>query len=325
MPRVYIIILNYKKWKDVIECLETLFRSQYEHYTVIVIDNDSQNDSLEHLLYWAEHDTDFNDRITDFSKEKIQKPIGYQYFNNEIIPADIKPVDLPQLVFVQNKKNKGFAGGMNGVLEYLEQEDAFIWLLNPDMTVEENTLPQLVAFAARQPRRSIIGSVIKYYSDPNKVHLYAGGKINFNSGTIGLITKKSAVPQMDYVSGGSLFTHASTFIELGLLPEEYFLYWEETDHCYRAKQQGYALCLCETAVCYDKVSSSIGKSFLADYYYTRNGLLFLSKYKKGKVWIAVFFSSLRFLKRIFTGQLARAKGVYEGMLSFLKNDKYAIK
>ena len=85
---------------------------------------------------------------------------------------------------------------------------------------------------------------------------------------------------MDYISGGSLFTHINSFNDLGLLPEEYFLYWEETDWCYRAKKKGYELRLCEKAVCYDKVSSSIGKSFLADYYYTRNGLFFLSKFKK---------------------------------------------
>ena len=110
-----------------------------------------------------------------------------------------------------------------------------------------------------------------------------------------------------------------------MLPEEYFLYWEETDWCYRAKNKGYSLLLCETAICYDKVSSSIGKSFLADYYYTRNGLIFLSKYKKEKVATAVFFTIFRFLKRLVMGQPARAKGVYNGMLSFLNKDKHEYK
>jgi GT2 family glycosyltransferase len=322
MSRVYVIILNYKKWEDVAECLETLFRSHYDNFTAIVIDNDSQNNSLEYLLHWAEHHTDFPKRLSHFSRDILMKPIGYKYFSSEAFTDDIKPADLPRLVFIQNKKNKGFAGGMNPVLQRLLKEDAYVWLLNPDMVVEETTLPVLAAFAVNNHPESIIGSVIKYYSDPGKIYLYAGGRINFNSGTIKMLKSKSELSQMDYVSGGSLFTHANNFNNLGLLPEDYFLYWEETDWCYRAKMTGYKLSLCETAVCYDKVSASIGKSFLADYYYTRNGLIFLSKYKKNKVRVALFFTLLRFLKKIASGQPARAKGVYEGMLSFLNNNKH---
>ncbi len=322
MPRVYIIILNYKKWMDVAECLETVFRSSYDNFKVIVIDNDSQNNSLEHLMQWAEHNTEFTNRLTAFSKNIIQKPIAYKYFGCDEFPGQTIISDMPRLVFIQHATNKGFAGGLNPVLKDLSNEDAYLWLLNPDMIVEETSLQELVSFAGNNPVRSVTGSVIKYYSDPSKIHLYAGGMINFNSGTIEMIRQKKDIPRMDYVSGGSLFTHASNYNELGLLPEEYFLYWEETDWCFRAKNNGYELRLCETAICYDKISASIGKSFLADYYYTRNGLLFLSKYKKEKVKTALFFTAFRFLKRIVSGQPVRAKGVYKGMLSFLNRQRH---
>jgi GT2 family glycosyltransferase len=321
MPRVYVIILNYKKWEDVAECLETLFRSHYDNFTVIVIDNDSRNHSLDHLLHWAENNTCFSNRLSHFSRNLLTKPICYKYFNSDAFTDKIIPADLPQLVFIQNEKNKGFAGGVNPVLKCLLQEEAYVWLLNPDMVVEETTLPGLAAFAGNHPAESIIGSVIKYYSNPASIHLYAGGRINFNSGTITMMKSKSGIAQIDYVSGGSLFTHARNFYSLGLLPEDYFLYWEETEWCYRAKMNGYGLLLCETAVCYDKVSATIGKGFLADYYYTRNGLIFLSKYRKKKVRVALFFALLRFLKKMVSGQPSRAKGVYKGMLSFLKSER----
>ncbi|MEP6747750.1 MAG: glycosyltransferase family 2 protein [Bacteroidota bacterium] len=322
MPRVYVIILNYKNWEDASECLETLFRSHYDNFTAIVIDNDSQNNSLEYLLHWAENNTDFINRLSHFSTHILVKPIRYKYFTSDEFTNEVQPADLPRLVFIQNKKNNGFAGGLNPVLKRLLKEDAYVWLLNPDMVVEETTLAHLAAFAVTNHPESIIGSVIKHYTDPNKVHLYAGGKINFNSGTIKMMRNKNELSQMEYVSGGSLFTHANNFINLGLFPEDYFLYWEETDWCYSAKMSGYKLSLCEAAVCYDKVSATIGKSFLADYYYTRNGLIFLSKYKKNKVRVALFFTVFRFLKKIATGQPARAKGVYKGMLSFLNSKKY---
>ena len=53
MPHVYIVILNYKRWQDVIECLDSVFRSRYQNFTAIVIDNDSQNDSLQYIKTWA--------------------------------------------------------------------------------------------------------------------------------------------------------------------------------------------------------------------------------------------------------------------------------
>ncbi len=317
MPRVYVIILNYKNWQDVAECLESLLRSQYENYSVIVIDNDSQNNSLQHLLNWTENNSSFSTRLSSFSKENLTKPICYKYYTGDSFTEEIKPSGFEKLIFIQNNENKGFAAGINPVIERLLKEDAYIWLLNPDMVVEETTLADLSALAVTSPAKSIFGTVIKYYSNPTKVHQYAGGKINFNSGTIQMMKNKSQLSEMDYISGGSLFTHASNYKTLGLLPEHYFLYWEETDWCYRAKMNGYNLQLCETAVCYDKVSASIGKSFLADYYYTRNGLLFLSKYKKSKVRVALFLGVFRLLKKIATGQPARAKGVYKGMLSFI--------
>lgn len=318
MRRVYIIILNYKKWKDVTECLETLFRSHYNNFSVIVIDNHSENDSLDHLAHWAENSTIFSNRLSYFSKDTIRKPVCYQRFDAGAFANGVSPQELPRLVLLQNTRNRGFAGGINPVLQFLACEDAYIWLLNPDMVVEESTLSHLAAFARENPTESIIGSVIKYYTNPAKIYLYAGGKINFNTGTVRMMTNRNELASMDYVSGGSLFTYAQNFRNIGLLPENYFLYWEETDWCYHARKNGYRLVLCEEAVCYDKISSTIGKSFLADYYYTRNGLQFLSKYKKEKIPVALFFTVFRVLKKLASGQPARARGVYKGMLSFLK-------
>ena len=53
MQKVFIVILNYKKWQDVVECLESVFRLDYENFSVVVIDNDSGNDSLKHIMDWA--------------------------------------------------------------------------------------------------------------------------------------------------------------------------------------------------------------------------------------------------------------------------------
>ena len=309
---VYIVILNYKNWHDVVECLESVFRSKYEYFKVFVIDNDSQNGSLQNLMDWA-----------------TQFPVISSSANNYFRSRDLDKIkdvaSLSSLVFVQNEKNNGFAGGNNIILRLLADQDAFIWLLNPDVVIAEDALSELVQFAQTQSSSSIIGSVIKFHDRPEKIHMYGGGRIRFKSATVSLVTSAEEIAELDYISGGSLFTHAYQFRENGLLPEDYFLYWEEADWCYRAKLQGNPIAVCMNSVCYDKVGTTIGRGFLAEYYYTRNGLLFLYKYKRANIHLALFFCFIRLIKKILTGQWERAKGLYKGTESFIKMTSYGNK
>jgi GT2 family glycosyltransferase len=314
MPRVYILILNYRNWQDTLECLESVFRLEYPNFHVIVIDNDSGNGSLERLMEHAKAS-----RWPETSRLTAGTP-DYQYFHSRDLGVTVHADSLSRLVFIQNEKNTGFAGGNNIALKLLTGEDAYVWLLNPDMVVQEDTLTQLVNFATGQPARSIIGAVIKYHEQPAKIHFYGGCRIRFYSATIMPVTAPDQVSRLDYISGGSLFTKAAGFREIGLLPEEYFLYWEETDWCYRARQAGFQLAVCPTAVCFDKVGTSIGRGFAAEYYYTRNGLLFVSRYQPGKIPFVVFFSLFRLLKRTLSGRWDRARGIREGILAYLKRD-----
>jgi GT2 family glycosyltransferase len=313
MPKVYILIVNYKNWEDVQECLDSLFQQLYKNFVVIVVDNNSQNNSLEHLMDWAVGNISLN--------ERPETPIKYEFYYSRDISGN---TDFStSLIFIQNETNTGFANGNNVVLKRLLKEDAYIWLLNPDMVVSQETLNELVKFSNDHPFNSITGCVIKSYTDPDTVLLYGGAKINFNTATVSMIKKEKKIGSIDYVCGGSLFSHTKHFKDIGLLPEDYFLFWEETDWCYMAKRKGYNMQVCLTAVCYDKISTTIGKGFIADYYYTRNGLLFLQKYKKDKIGIALVFVTLRFLKRIFTGKWDNANGLFKGVLSFFKiRDRY---
>jgi GT2 family glycosyltransferase len=310
--KVFVIILNYKNWQDVVECLGSLFRSDYPNFSAIVIDNDSRNESLAHLMEWAEHSAT--------RPGQPAKPVAFRYIHADDLKKEtVDPSALPPLTFLQNDQNNGFAGGNNLAIRLLLQTDAYVWLLNPDMVVEEKTLSALVDFASRHPFKSITGCVVKEYLPPHKIHLFGGGKVNFMSGTVTLIHKAEDIPGIEYISGGSLFTHTAHFNDIGLLPEDYFLYWEETDWCFRGRIKGYEMLVCTTAVCYDKGSTTIGKGFLADYYYTRNGLLFLSRHKKSGNRIVFVFVFFRFMKRMVSGKWGNAQGVYKGTRSFLKS------
>ena len=197
-------------------------------------------------------------------------------------------------------------------------EDSWVWLLNPDVIVRPDTLSESLRFALAQPFKTISGPVTRNYEPPHEVYIYGGAKVNRRSGTMTYIRSAADLPDLDYISGGALFTHTAHLRDIGLLPEEYFIYWEETEWCFKAREKGYQMKVCETAVCYDKISTTMGRGFRAEYYYTRNALLFLNKFRENAQAPKTAFVFLRFVKRVLTGRWGKARGVYKGFRDYLK-------
>lgn len=309
-PAVNIIILNYKNWQDSRDCISSLLKTVYLNFSIFLADNHSNNNSIEYLVSWFEDWKAAETGMTDIPHRVTTA--------SALAEEDLADSDGRKIWFVQNGRNEGFAAGINAVLRHLTGGDSYIWLLNPDMTVEPDALPQLVRYADQSPVNAIIGTEVRSETDKDRILFIGGGKVNFFSGTVSMVKTTNQVADMDYICGGSLFTHSRNFRRLGLLPEEYFLYWEETDWCYHARQKGHPLLVCVTAVCYDKVSTVIGKNYLSDYYYVRNGLRFVEKYRPGRVRFVLLFNALRWVKRIVTGKRDRARGVYKGTKDFLK-------
>jgi GT2 family glycosyltransferase len=231
------------------------------------------------------------------------------------------PLTLPDLVFIQNDRNTGFAGGNNVALSCLVQAEAYILLLNPDMTVDPNALDEMVRLAGREPD-AVIGSVHRSFNDPGMTIQYGGARVNYWSGNTSFIKTPEQVDRIDYISGGCLLADAAVYRAVGILPEDYFLYWEETDWCYRAQEKGFSMRVCTEAITFDKRSTTIGNGFLAEYFYTRNGLLFLKKYKRRYLFTAFMLVIARVAKKLVLGQPARAGGMVRGVVDFVTGRKY---
>jgi len=292
------------------ECVLSILDSTYSNYKIVVLDNASGDQSIQKLENWT---------TTEKLWEKIHTPeLGFLSTQNE---NELRPeliVKFGKLNLIQNLQNDGFAAGNNVILKYLKDQDAWIWLLNPDTIVAPDTLQELVSYTSQQPFRSITGATLKKYDNPSEIYSYGGGQINWPTATIRFITEIDELGNLDYLNGSCIFLHASHFETLGLLPVKYFLYWEETAWCYNAKRAGYKLNVCLKAICYDKISATIGKSYLSDFYYTRNGLLFVQEYSKSNLKYAKFSTLLRIGRRLIAGQFDRAKGSLSGLRAFNK-------
>src|SRR6218665_929813 len=234
-PKVYIVILNYRRSLDTIECLESLLEINYSNYQVLLIDNSEIESPFQTLLDWA-------------SLKKI-----------EFDQTDEKKLNLienqKQFVFVKSEKNKGFASGNNiGLRAILDAQriDSYIWLLNNDTVVDRESLKEQILYMMQNQHSKIgiLGSKLIYYFKRDSLQA-VGGRFNkkfFISEHIGegeSVTKsKSEFEEIDYVIGASMFTTYQFLKEVGILCEDFFLYYEELDWAYRAKKADWILDWC---------------------------------------------------------------------------------
>jgi N-acetylglucosaminyl-diphospho-decaprenol L-rhamnosyltransferase len=152
--------------------------------------------------------------------------------------------------------NGGFAFGNNlGIQQaYANGAPAYVHLLNPDAQVRQGAISSLVQFMEAHADVGIAGGSFENLDGSDWPFAFRFpsmlGELEERLG-VGLVTRllrpwvvpriMTKTPQpVDWVSGASMMIRPSVFAAIGGLDENYFLYFEETDFCYRAKQAGYS-------------------------------------------------------------------------------------
>lgn len=152
-------------------------------------------------------------------------------------------------------KNGGFAYGNNlGIgAAFSGVMPDYIYLLNPDAQVRPNAIWIMVQFLEQNPQASIAGSSIETVDGAAWPYAFRFpglaseiiDKLEF--GLITRILKQWEVPvtmtaeaqPVDWISGASMMIRPIVFLTIGGMDENYFLYYEETDFCLRAKKAGF--------------------------------------------------------------------------------------
>ena len=83
-PRVSIIILNWNGWKDTMECLESLYKINYPNYDIIVIDNDSKDESIEKIKEYCNGKIEVNLFYRTKERELAIKKVFEERFKDDI-------------------------------------------------------------------------------------------------------------------------------------------------------------------------------------------------------------------------------------------------
>ncbi|GGK70822.1 glycosyltransferase family 2 protein [Rufibacter glacialis] len=301
-PWVSIILLNYNGYQDTIECLESLFKLEYPSFSIVVVDNNSPDQSLDHINAWLQK----NSLETDSLQSKI-KAAGAFWQQVPYAPGQSWPSSETKkalVTTVQAGQNLGFAGGNNVGLRLAQSLFApdFVWFLNNDTVVESDSLTQLVQQAQQDQKQGlpigIWGSKLLYYHQRDTIQAI-GGKLNLTTlttthlaeGQKDSLTYQEPHPSLDYVVGASLFVSRAFIEAVGPLSEDYFLYFEELDWAKRGQKAGFSLGFVPASKVYHKEGRSIGshsagkkKSDLADYHGMRSKIIFFRKFYPERAW-----------------------------------------
>lgn len=256
-PKIAVIILNWNRPQDTIECLTSLKKIEYPNFETIVVDNGSIDDSVPQI----------RQEFPDVCLIENGENLGFAEGNNR------------------------------GMAAALEKGADYVLLLNNDTIVHPHILKEFESAAAKHPNAGIFGAKIYFYDDPVLIWHAGGeidkrGRcFHLGCGETDLEKKWEAMVPITYACGCAIFIKAELIKKIGMLSPKFFLLWEEIDFCFRARKVGYETFFVPKAKLWHKISTSFeggnhGSAW--QYFYWRNRLLFLEKHLKGKQRLAFY-------------------------------------
>src|SRR4051812_4023773 len=298
--KVYVVLVNWNGWQDTIECLESVFRLSYPTYQVIVCDNASEDNSLECLQQWAQGSRRAavadHPLLRPLTFPPVAKPISWVTYDRTMVQrGGDELADTARLILIRNDQNRGFAAGNNLALQLaLARGDLkYAWLVNNDTLVAPGALAALVRCAQRQPQVGLCSSTLLYYDAPDIVQTRGGIAYNRWFATMTPLEQGTPLAKpvdqqrierlMSYPAGASMLVTAEFLDSVGLLSEDYFLYYEELDWVRRAGSR-FSVLYSPDSLVYHKEGRSIGTAqtdtafHRADYYAHRNRLRYTRRF-----------------------------------------------
>lgn len=212
--RVGVIILNYQRSDLTLQCLRSIINTESEPILVIIVDNHSSM-------------TDYQNLLSGVGNIK------------SILGVD----SVIEIHLIRTERNGGFAYGCNqGVLFALNVSNiGWVWLLNSDAIVTTN-YPSLKIrkFFSTIPSTSIASTIVNKYQ--SEEIWFEGGAFFPWAGLVRHVeTQRFTKVANPFLSGCSLIIPIDVINTIGLLNENYFMYWEDLEYSIKARRQGIGL------------------------------------------------------------------------------------
>ena len=283
-----IITINYNGLTDTCALIETIPFN--DHLEVIVVDNASQNDE-----------------------------------------ADIISKSFPQVKVIKSNKNLGFAGGNN--LGIKAAQGKYLFFINNDTIFNEFNIQPLIDRLESSPEIAAVCPKIRFAWGNNPIQ-FTGytplSKITVRNQAIGFGEEDHG--QFDtarptpYAHGAAMLIKREAIDKVGMMPECFFLYYEELDWSMMFTRAGFEIWYDPACTVYHKESQATGQnSPLRTYYIVRNRLLLVKRNWNG---VTKFFTYAYLLgvvgvrdiiKYALSGKWELLKATTNGLRDFYNN------
>lgn len=286
--RLSVITVNYNGLRDTCALLDHL-TFDHNDTEVIVVDNGSANNEAE--------------------------TIASRYANVKCI---------------RSERNLGFAGGNN--LGISHAQGKYLFFVNNDTEVSMDDIERLINRIETSEHIGIVCPKIRFFYGDRHIQ-YAGftpmSRITCRNRGIGYdeadIGQYDTPRETAFAHGAAMMVKRNTIDKVGLMPECYFLYYEEMDWSMMMKRNGYQIWYEPSATVYHKESQSTGaNSPLKTYYLTRNRLLFIKRNSEhfrllSYLYMICIVATRDILKNILCAKPKLAQATIKGVIDFLKN------
>lgn len=296
-PLISIITVNFNALEVTCEMIKSVRENSYHNVEIIVVDNASNKNPE-------------------------------AYLNKH----------YPEVKFIRSEKNLGFAGGNN--LGIQASTGDFLFFLNNDAELTDGALETLLEVFVKFPRAGIASPKICYYaakpsSEPDVIQ-YAGTThvhpFTARNSTLGELQVDKGqfkdLKETAYAHGAAMMVPRKVVEEVGMMSEDFFLYYEELDWCEMMRRQGYGIYIEPNAKIYHKESYSVNQiSALKTYYLNRNRILFMRRYRTEAqvtgfyLFLLIFTIPKNTIQFLLKRDLVNLKAFYKAILWHFQKPK----
>ena len=283
-PLIAVILVNWNSHVDTISCIESLGRSSHRNLAIIVVDNGSNEVSVQQL--------------------KSQK-------------QDFKLILLPENTGFTGGNNVGISYAQSLNADY-------IFILNNDTLVEQNCIARLLSTAESDPTLGVVTPKILFYPETNLIwsagtsfnwRILMGLNLGYKKKDSNIY---DAPLKLEYAVGCALLVKNSALKDAGMFTEDYFATWEDVDFGLRVRACGYQIAYEPTAIVWHKESSSAGGTNNPQYVYyqTRSAIIFKSRWSQSVAIFAMsqvhyfIYCNVRIMRLAFSRNFRAILGIF---------------
>ncbi len=263
-PKVFVVILNFNRPQDTLECVHSVLESDYPVFEILIVDNASQDNSA----------GIFREQLSDVALLENLENLGYAGGNNA------------------------------GIRRALAQGADYVFVLNNDAIVAPETLRVLVENAEERAEATILAPKVNEYDRRDRINSYGTSLDWFRLRPFrGAYGQKDdgrfeSVQEAEIIPGAALLMKRKLFEQVGYFNEDFFLIHEDADLCLRNLKAGFKNSVIPQALVYHKISKTLSAYPEASEYYSLRNFLYVAKFhasarNRAKVYCGLALLSIK--------------------------------